>query len=282
MKIKLTELDSFSNHPFKAIRDESFFSLVDSIKDNGLLVPITVRKKDILSYEVISGHKRLEVYRYLKYKEIECNVVEMNDDEATIYMVDSNLYRDKLLPSEKAYAYKMKMATMKHQGKKDSTQVVSKLRTGDKVGKLFNDSRENVRRYIRLTYLIPEILSLVDNYILYDQRTYLMMGLSIGVELSYLNIEQQKLVYEAITYLDLTPSLGQAKIIRKLSKEKKIDFKTLENLLRQHKGIQNDTISFNKSKIEEALPREILKRDKRYIERYIIEAIRKYSKNIID
>ena len=109
-----------------------------------------------------------------------------------------------------------------------------------------------------------------------------MMGLSIGVELSYLNIEQQKLVYEAITYLDLTPSLGQAKIIRKLSKEKKIDFKTLETLLRQPKGIQNDTISFNKSKIEEALPREILKRDKRYIERYIIEAIRKYSKNIID
>lgn len=279
MKIKLTDIDSFSNHPFKVIRDESFFNLVDSIKDNGLLVPITVRKKDILSYEVISGHRRLEVYKYLGYKEIECNVVEMNDDEATIYMVDSNMYRDEILPSEKAYAYKMKMDAMKHQGKKDSTQVVSKLRTGDKVGKIFNDSRENVRRYIRLTYLIPELLTLVDNTIIYDQRTHLMMGISIAVDISYLHIEEQKILYDVITYLDSTPSLGQAKKIRKLSKLKQINFKILENLLKEKKGNQNDTISFNKSKIEGVIPREILKRDKRYVERYIIEAIIQFSKN---
>lgn len=279
-KIKISQIEPFYNHPFKVTKDESFISLVDSIRINGLLVPIIVRRKDIITYELISGHRRLKAYEFLGYKEIECNVVEMDDDEAIIYMVDSNMYRDKLLPSEKGFSYKMKMDAMKHQGKKTSTQFVAKSRTADKVGKLFNDSRENVRRYIRLTKLIPELLNLIDNTVLYDKRTYLTMGVSIGVELSYLNNEEQRLVYEAIKYLDVTPSLGQAKIIKQYSSEKKLDYNKLEEIMCQKKGNQNERIFFNKKKIEDALPKEIVSRDKKYIELYIIKAIKQYKNRI--
>ena len=279
-KIKISQIEPFYNHPFKVTKDESFISLVDSIRINGLLVPIIVRRKDIITYELISGHRRLKAYEFLGYKEIECNVVEMDDDEAIIYMVDSNMYRDKLLPSEKGFAYKMKMDAMKHQGKKTSTQFVAKSRTADKVGKLFNDSRENVRRYIRLTKLIPELLNLIDNTVLYDKRTYLTMGVSIGIELSYLNIEEQRLVYQAIKYLDLTPSLGQAKIIKEYSSEKKLDYNKLEEIMCKKKGNQNERIFFNKKKIEEALLKEVLKRDKKYIEEFIIIAIKNFKNDI--
>ena len=150
---------------------------------------------------------------------------------------------------------------------------MSKLTSAGKVGKNNGDSREQVRRYIRITYLIPELLNLVDNSIIKDKRRYLTLGITTAVELSYLSKDAQKLIFFAIEHEDLTPSRAQAIKIRKLTEKKKLDFDTLEKILCEEKGI-----SFNKEKITSVLPPELLKRDKRYIEEYIIEAIKKYRK----
>lgn len=154
---------------------------------------------------------------------------------------------------------------------------MSKLRTNELVGKQFGESREKVRRYVRLTNLIPELLDLVDNTIKQDKRMFLTIGLTTAVELSYLNKDEQNLLYNTIIYEDITPSYAQAIKIRELSKNKLLDFNSLEKILDQKKGNQNDRISFNKEKIEAVLPFDLLKRDKRYIEQYIIEAIKNYN-----
>ena len=178
-----------------------------------------------------------------------------------------------VLPSEKAFAYKMKLEALKHQGKSLSPKG-TKSHSVDEI----DDTKTQIYRYVRLTYLIPELLQLVDDTVLKDKRAVLTMGLKPAVELSYLTKEEQKLVYMGITYEDLTPSHAQTIEIRKLSKSKKLDFNSLEDILCQKKGNQNDQISFNKDKIESVLPTELLKRDKRYIERYIIKAIIEYKK----
>lgn len=153
-----------------------------------------------------------------------------------------------------------------------------KLSTRDVIGKKNGDSKEKVRRYIRLTYLISELLELVDNTVIYDKRTYLTMGITTAVELSYLNKDEQHLVYNTILYEDLTPSYAQAKQIRNLSEKRLLNFNSLEEILDQKKGNQNERISFNREKIESVLPFGLVKRDKRYIEEYIIEAILEYKK----
>ena len=203
-------------------------------------------------------------------------VKELTDEEAIIYMVDSNMYREKILPSEKAFAYKMKISAIKHQGKTTSVTEGPKW-SSEVVGQAYGDGTTNVKRYIRLTFLIPELLDLVDNTVKYDKRTFLTMGIRPAVELSYLTKEEQKLVYASIIYEDLTPSHAQAIKIRELSKNKLLNYNSLEEILSKNKGNQNDRISFNKEKIESVLPRELLKRDKRYIEQYIINAIIKYK-----
>ena len=274
--IELSKIDSFKNHPFLVNNDNSLKELAQSIKDNGLLNPLIVRKKDNDRYEMISGHRRKMALELIGINVAEVYIKELNDDEATVSMVDSNIYREKILPSEKAFAYKMKTDAIKHQGKTTSDPKGPKL-TSEIVGAEFGDSSTNVKRYIRLTYLIPELLQLVDDTVLKDKRTALTMGLKPTVELSYLNKEEQKLVYMGITYEDLTPSHSQTIKIRKLSKAKKLDFNLLEEILCQNKGNQNEQISFNKEKIESVLPSDLLKRDKRYIEKYIIEAIIKYN-----
>ena len=272
-KILLSKIDSFKDHPFHVNNDESLKELANSIKENGLYTPLTVRLKEDGRYELISGHRRKAAMELLGITETEAYVKELADEEATIEMVDSNMYREKILPSEKAFAYKMKYDAIKHQGKKTS---------GHDVQKLDDKSDRNIRRYIRLTNLIPELLQLVDDTVLKDKRTALTMGLLPAVELSYLNKEEQKLVYMGITYEDLTPSHGQAKQLRKLSNEGKITFDSVEEILCKSKGNQQEQISFNKERIEKVLPTELLKRDKRYIEQYIIKAIENYKKQEIE
>ena len=215
----------------------------------------------------------------LGVQEADAIIKDLNDDEAVVYMVDSNMYREKILPSEKAFAYKMKMEAIKHQGKKIKTSATELLKSTSReiVGKQFGDSSEIVRRYIRLTYLIPELLELVDNTVKFDKRTFLTMGIKLAVELSYLNKDEQSLVYASITYEDLTPSHSQTKRIRELSKQKLLNYNTLEKIFLEKKGNQNDQISFNKNNIESVLPYDLLKRDKRYIEQYIIKAIVNYN-----
>lgn len=272
-KILLSKIDSFKDHPFHVNNDESLKELANSIKENGLYTPLTVRLKEDGRYELISGHRRKAAMELLGITETEAYVKELADEEATIEMVDSNMYREKILPSEKAFAYKMKYDAIKHQGKKTS---------GHDVQKLDDKSDRNIRRYIRLTNLIPELLQLVDDTVLKDKRTALTMGLLPAVELSYLNKEEQKLVYMGITYEDLTPSHGQAKQLRKLSNEGKITFDSVEEILCKSKGNQQEQISFNKERIEKVLPTELLKRDKRYIEQYIIKAIDNYKQQEIE
>ena len=272
-KILLSKIDSFKDHPFHVNNDESLKELANSIKENGLYTPLTVRLKEDERYELTSGHRRKAAMELLGITETEAYVKELADEEATIEMVDSNMYREKILPSEKAFAYKMKYDAIKHQGKKTS---------GHDVQKLDDKSDRNIRRYIRLTNLIPELLQLVDDTVLKDKRTALTMGLLPAVELSYLNKEEQKLVYMGITYEDLTPSHGQAKQLRKLSNEGNITFDSVEEILCKSKGNQQEQISFNKERIEKVLPTELLKRDKRYIEQYIIKAIENYKQQEIE
>ena len=276
-KIKLEDIDTFENHPFKVNNDESLQELAESIRINGLLNPLTVREKENGRYELISGHRRKLAMELNGMKEANAYIKELSNDEAVIEMVDSNMYRDKILPSEKAFAYKMKLDAMKHQGKKISPKGTKSQSINE-----IDDTKTQIYRYVRLTNLIPELLKLVDDTVLKDKRTVLTMGLKPAVELSYLNKEEQKLVYMGITYEDVTPSHGQAIKIRELSKNKKLTFDSLEEILCQQKGNQKERISFNKDKIEKALPSELLKRDKRYIEQYIINAIESYKKQELE
>lgn len=270
-KIKLSEIDSFKNHPYKVERDESFNELMDSIKSTGLLNPLIVRPKENGRYEIISGHRRKLALELLGEKEVSVNIKDLSDEEATILMVDSNISRDRILPSEKAFAYKMRLDAQKQLG------VPQGHKSREILANMSKDSSTNIQRYVRLTHLIPELLELVDNSVIHDKRTYLTMGIKPAVELSYLNKDEQELVYAGITYNDLTPSHGQAIKIRELSKNKQLDYDSLEEILTQNKGNQNEQISFNKEKIESVLPIGLANRDKRYIEKYIINAIVKYK-----
>ena len=273
-KIKIKDIISFKDHPYKVEGDDSLKELMDSIKKTGLIHPVIVREKNN-KYEMISGHRRLKAYELLGIDEIEADIKELTDDEAIVFMVDSNIHREKILPSEKAFAYKMKLDAIKHQGKKLETSE-TEVRKTESADKISDESAQNVRRYVRLTYLIPELLQLVDDTVKYGKNQILTMGIKPAVEISYLTKEEQKLLYSEIVYEELTPSHAQAIKIRELSKNKQLNDDSLEKILDEKKGNQNEKISFNKDKIVKALPYEMTKRDKRYIEEYIIKAIESY------
>ena len=275
IKVNLSKIDNFKEHPFLVNNDSSLMELVKSIKENGLLNLMVVREQENGRYELISGHRRKKALEILGIQEIEVVLKELNDDEATIFMVDSNIYRERVLPSEKVFAYKMKMDAIKHQEKSLGTKY-PKLRSFEVMAQNNSDGEKTIRNYIRLTYLIPELLKLVDETVLKTNKNGLTMGIKPAVELSYLGFAEQKLVLGVIEYCLVTPSHAQA--IKKIAKDKKIDFDILEGILNEKKGNQNDKISFNKEKIENVLPPEIKQRDKRYVEQYIINAIMKYDK----
>lgn len=276
IKVNLSKIDNFKEYTFLVNNDSSLMELVKSIKENGLLNPMVVREKENGRYELISGHRRKKALEILGIQEIEVVLKELNDDEATIFMVDSNIYRERVLPSEKAFSYKMKMDAIKHQGKSLDTKY-PKLRSSKVMARNNSDGEKTIRNYIRLTYLIPELLKLVDETILKTNKNSLTMGIKPTVELSYLGFAEQKLVLGVIEYSLVTPNHAQTIKIRKLAKEKKLNFDTLEKLLDEKKGNQNEQISFNKNKIENILPNDIKKRDKRYTEQYIIKAIENFN-----
>lgn len=277
IKVNLSKIDNFKEYPFLVNNDSSLMELVKSIKENGLLNLMVVREQENGRYELISGHRRKKALEILGIQEIEVVLKELNDDEATIFMVDSNIYRERVLPSEKVFAYKMKMDAIKHQEKSLGTKY-PKLRSFEVMAQNNSDGEKTIRNYIRLTYLIPELLKLVDETVLKTNKNGLTMGIKPAVELSYLGFAEQKLVLGVIEYCLVTPSHAQAIKIKKIAKDKKIDFDILEGILNEKKGNQNDKISFNKEKIENVLPPEIKQRDKRYVEQYIINAIMKYNK----
>ena len=213
--IPLSEIDEFPDHPFKVLMDEDMEQLVESIKRNGVMTPATVRLKEDGRYELISGHRRKKACELAGLETLKCEVKDLTRDEAIIIMVESNLQRSVILPSEKAFAYKMRLEAMNRQAgrpsKENLTPMVSdfeKVRTNEKLGNEVGESREQIRRFIRLTELVPEILQMVDEK---------QIAFRPAVEISYLAEEQQYTLLEAMSYNDATPSLAQAIKMKKFN-----------------------------------------------------------------
>ena len=265
--IKIDCIDDFPNHPFKIIDNEEMEQMKESIADNGVLIPALVRPKPDGRYEMISGHRRKFASQLALKETIPCIVRELSDDEAIIIMVDSNMQREEILPSEKAFAYKMKLDAMKHQGVSFG-QVVRKWESTDDIGKDNEDSGRQVRRYIRLTKLIPELLDKVDTK---------EIAFNPAVELSYLTEEEQYALLDCIEYNDATPSHAQAIVMKKLSQEGSLNEEKIDDILSQEKPNQIPKMKFSEERIRSVLPKNV-ENDK--IEDFVIKAIEYYSKHL--
>ena len=247
--ISVNKLRPFDGHPFKVVDNEEMDQLVWSILTQGLLTPLVVRPLDNGEYEVISGHRRLHACRKAGIETVPALIYSIDRDAAAIALVDSNLHREHILPSEKAYAYKLKLEAMNRQGQRTdltSTQVVSKLRTSEIIGESGGDSRETVRRYIRLTELIPEILQMVDNS---------RIALTPAVELSYLTKQEQQDLLETMESEDCTPSLSQTIQMKRLSQAGDLDIDWIFDILREPKANQIDKISFRTEDLRRFFPK---------------------------
>ena len=245
MQLPVDKLRPFEGHPFKVTDDAEMDQLVFSILTQGLLTPISVRPIENDEYEVISGHRRLHACRKAGIETVPALIYSLDRDAATIAMVDSNLHREKILPSEKAFAYKLKRDAMSHQGK-TFHQVGEKLPTAAKIGMDSGDSMNQVLRYIRLTELIPEILTMVDEG---------KIAFTPAVELSYLTKQEQQDLLETMESEDCTPSLSQAIQMKKLSQAGELDIDKIFDLLREPKANQQDKISFRVDDLRKYFPR---------------------------
>ena len=270
--IDINNIDDFPEHPFKVIENDEMYNMSESIKENGVLVPVLVRPKDNGRYEMVSGHRRKFASQLANKETIPCIVRELTDDEAIIIMVDSNLQREEILPSEKAFAYKMKLEALSHQGKRSdltSDQVGPKLERANQIlAGESNTSTSQIKRFIRLTKLIPELLELVDNK---------QIALSPAVELSFLTDEEQYAVLDCIECNISTPSHAQAIRLKNLSLEKKLTIDKIEDILSEEKPNQIPKIKFNADRIRNVLPKNI---EEKKIEDYVVNAIEYYSKHL--
>ena len=280
-EIDISLIDNFKDHPFKVIDNDDMKSLKESIKVSGVLSPVIVREKEDGRYEMISGHRRKYACESLGIDKIKCIIKNLSDDEATIFMVDSNLQREKLLPSEKAFAYKMKYEALKHQRKTPANQhdtevrqVGAVVRSDDILGEEHGDSGRQVQRFIRLTYLIPELLNMVDNSELKESPS---IALTPAVELSYLKPDEQKLLVEFINYNLATPSHAQAIELRNLSQKKLLVEETLDNVMNREKPNQILQFKIKEEKLFKVIPKNI-ERDK--VEDFVLKACEYYSKHI--
>ena len=248
-QLPIEKLRPFEGHPFQVKDDAEMEQLVHSILTQGLLTPISVRPVENNEYEVISGHRRLHACKKAGIETVPALIYALNRDEATIAMVDSNLHREKILPSEKAFAYKLKMEAMSRQGQRTdltSNQVGRKLESAAMIGEQSGDSQTQVRRYIRLTELIPQILQMVDGG---------KIALTPAVELSYLTKQEQQDLLETMESEDCTPSLSQAIQMKRLSQTGELDIDRIFNLLREPKANQIDKISFRTEDLRKFFPK---------------------------
>ena len=248
-QIPIGELYLFKNHPFKVLDDDSMSDTVESVKQYGVLSPLIARPRPKGGYEIISGHRRQHAAELAGLENLPVIVRQMDDDAAIILMVDSNLQREHILPSERAFAYKMKLDAMKNQGTRSdltSTQVVSKLRSNEKLGAENNQSRETVRRFIRLTNLTPELLDMVDN------KT---VSFNPAVELSYLSPEQQQEVIRAMDDTQNFPSVSQAKRIKKLAQDGTFTTETVVAIMGEEKKSELDTVTIKNDTLRKYFPR---------------------------
>ena len=248
-QIPIGELYLFKNHPFKVLDDDSMSDTVESVKQYGVLSPLIARPRPKGGYEIISGHRRQHAAELAGLETLPVIVRQMDDDAAIILMVDSNLQREHILPSERAFAYRMKLDAIKNQGTRSdltSTQVVSKLRSNEKLGAENNQSRETVRRFIRLTNLIPELLDMVDN------KT---VSFNPAVELSYLSPEQQQEVIRAMDDTQNFPSVSQAKRIKKLAQDGTFTTETVVAIMGEEKKSELDTVTIKNDTLRKYFPR---------------------------
>lgn len=262
VEIDIAKLKNFENHPFKVI-DETLDELMNSITESGITTPLVIRPLKDGNYEIVSGHRRKRACELLGITNIPCIVRSMSKDEAIIMMVDSNIQREEVLPSERAFAYKMKLEAMKHQGKKlESTcdQVGHKLKSREELANSVGDSATNIQRYIRLTELIPELLEMVDNK---------RIAFSPAVEISYLYKNEQMMLLKMIEMFDHTPSLSQAQELRRLSKSYELNEDTMEDLMSEEKPNQIPKINISYGRIQHYVPRNVV--TPKEVEDYLIK-----------
>lgn len=269
--VPIEKLDDFPNHPFQVRRDEEMEDLVERVKKVGVIEPIIARPKSNGHYEIISGHRRKLAGKLANLKEIPTIIRDYNDDEAIIIMVDSNHQRENILPSEKAFAYKMRLEAEKRQGARTdltSSQVATKFKnTAEKIGEKFGDSKDTVYRYIRLTYLIKEILlEMVDTK---------KIAFNPAVELSYLKEDEQYILLNWMQYNDATPSQSQAKYLKKLSQEGRLTTEKIEEIMGEQKPNQVEKIKINAEKIQRLLTKEV--KTEKETEEFIIKCIKEHN-----
>ena len=251
MDIPLTEISDFPNHPFKVTVDEKMLEMADSIKRYGVLVPAIVRPKQGSGYEMIAGHRRKMASELAERPTLNCIVRDLTDDEAIIIMVDSNLQREVILPSEKAYAYKMKLDAMKRQGHRTDLTCATPLHKSDGkksreiLAEQTGESHEQIRKFIRLTELIPELLDMVDES---------KIALRPAVELSYLAEKEQRLLYEEIGYSDCTPSHAQAIKMRKFAEQGQLTAEVISSIMQEEKPNQKEQFRMPREKISKYFP----------------------------
>lgn len=250
--IPIAEIDEFPDHPFKVLLDEDMEQLVESIKRNGVMTPATVRLKEDGRYELISGHRRKKACEIAGLETLKCEVKELSRDEAIIVMVESNLQRSTILPSEKAFAYKMRLEAMKRQAgrppKENSSPVGTHLRSDAELAEKVGESRNQIQRYIRLTELVPEILQMVDER---------QIAFRPAVEISYLSDEQQYSLLEAMQYNDATPSLAQAIKMKKFMQDGKLTDEVIQSIMQEEKPNQREKPAFRDERITKLIPKSV-------------------------
>ncbi len=270
--ILITEIDDFPDHPFKVRDDEDMFQLVESIKERGVITPATVRQKQDGRYELISGHRRKRACELAGFETLRCEVVDLSRDEATILMVESNFQRSQILPSEKAFAYKLRLDAMKRQGQRTdltSDPVGGKLlgvESAEIIGKDSGESQTQVRRYIRLTNLVPELLEYVD-----DGR----IKMRPAVELSYLDEDSQRDIVDEIDMNDSTPSHDQTIRMRKFFNEGKLTTSVIQAIMSEEKPNQKEKLVFRGDRVRKLIPKELSIKD---TEDYVCKALEYYNK----
>ena len=273
--IPLSQIDEFPDHPFKVLMDEDMEQLVESIKRNGVMTPATVRLKEDGRYELVSGHRRKKACELAGLEMLKCEVKELTRDEAIIVMVESNLQRSTILPSEKAFAYKMRLEAMKRQAGRPPKENVSPLatnlskgRSDVELGELVGESKDQIRRFIRLTELVPEILQMVDER---------QIAFRPAVEISYLNEKQQYTLLEAMSYNDATPSLAQAIKMKKFMQEGKLTGEVIQSIMEEEKPNQREKPAFRDERITKLIPKSVPKGQEAD---FVVKALEFYNRHL--
>ena len=269
--IPISEIDEFPDHPFKVLMNEDMEQLVESVKRNGVMTPATVRLKEDGRYELISGHRRKKACELAGLETLKCEIKELTRDEAIIVMVESNLQRSVILPSEKAFAYKMRLEAMDRQGQRSdltSTPLVSKSRSNEELADKVGESREQIRRYIRLTELVPEILQMVD-----DRQ----IAFRPAVEISYLSEEQQYTLLEAMSYNDATPSLAQAIKMKKFMQDGKLTDEVISSIMEEEKPNQKEKPAFRDERITKLIPKSVPRGQEA---NFVVKALEFYNRHL--